>query len=398
MKKVLMGTTALVAAGAAVAGGVAQAQEEPIEIGIGGYYRAAMGFIDEEDDVGEVGFANHSNSFDQDIELTLSGSTTLDNGLTVGVSMQLEGATASASESNALDERFLFFRGSFGQIRFGATESARQEMVNFAPNGAFNFGVNTPFFKFWSPNAFAANVDDIITTYNDNLGNEDSIKVLYFSPVFNGFRVGVSYAPDDDEEGAYGQGSENDANELQNQLGFGAEFSNDFGDVSIRVSAGYERYVLEACNSAGAITPAQQNCENNPDSWNAGATVSFGGFSIGGGYHQHDWIINDGAAAGATTGNDNEYTAFDVGISWWGGPFGVGVQYGYAESEQITAFGAADNETEIQQIAINGTYIIGPGIDLQAQVDFGDIDDDIVGAGSVNNDWVSLLLGTAITF
>jgi hypothetical protein len=421
MKKVLMGTTALVAAGAAVAGGVAQAQEEPIEIGIGGYYRAAMGFVDQDTDAGEIGFDQHSHSIGQDIELTFSGSTTLDNGLTAGVSMQLEGNGASTSQSSSLDERFLFFRGSFGQIRVGATESARQEMVNFAPSGAYNFGVNTPFFKFWSPNGFggfgAGGTDDLISTYNDDLGVEDSIKILYFSPVFNGFRVGVSYAPDDTDFGQYGGSSKNDQGGLQNQLGLGAEYSNDFGDFSVRVSGGYETYVLEACSTTAAIvtlgtstatsivtTPvANNNCEDSPNSWNAGATVSFGGFSIGGGYHEHDAVANDPGVGGSLIGGENVYSSFDVGIAWWGGPWGVGIQYGYAESEQvgsIVAGSLVDNTTEIQQFAINGTYIIGPGIDLQAQVDFGEVSDDLLAGDSdkQDNDWVSLLIGTSITF
>jgi len=41
MKKVLLGTTALAVAGM-VAGGAANAAEEPITAGIGGYYKAAM--------------------------------------------------------------------------------------------------------------------------------------------------------------------------------------------------------------------------------------------------------------------------------------------------------------------------------------------------------------------
>jgi len=87
----------------------------------------------------------------QDIEISISGSTTLDNGITVGVNFQIEGNGPSGTASNSLDERFLFFRGNFGQIRVGSTESARQEMTNFAPSGAYNFGVNTPFFQMANP-------------------------------------------------------------------------------------------------------------------------------------------------------------------------------------------------------------------------------------------------------
>jgi len=90
MKKVLLGTTALVAASVIVGGGVAQA-EEPISVGVGGYYRAAMAFIDQDNSDGEPADGNHSVALAQDIEISISGSTTLDNGITVGVNFQIEG-------------------------------------------------------------------------------------------------------------------------------------------------------------------------------------------------------------------------------------------------------------------------------------------------------------------
>jgi len=193
MKKVLLGTTALAVAGM-VAGGAANAAEEPITAGIGGYYKAAMAFLSEDNDAGQFADNRNSHALGQDIEIGISGSTTLDNGMTVGFVANIEGNGGTGTGSAALDERWLFFRGGFGQFRIGTTESARQEMTNFAPNGAWNFGVNTPFFIFANPgNATFFNV----RTYDDGLGNEDNMKVIYFSPTFNGFRIGASYAPDD---------------------------------------------------------------------------------------------------------------------------------------------------------------------------------------------------------
>ena len=90
MKKFLLGTTALIAAGAFV--GAAQAGDDemmagPVTVGIAGYT------------VGAIGFA--SNDMDSDdnplrgeevfhvYEFGVSGSTTLDNGITVAVHSQL---------------------------------------------------------------------------------------------------------------------------------------------------------------------------------------------------------------------------------------------------------------------------------------------------------------------
>ena len=378
MKKVLLGTTALIAA-SVVAGGVAQAAEEPISVGLGGYYRAAMAFISQDDSDGQLADAQHSNALAQDIEIAVTGSTTLDNGITVGFNAMIEGNTASASESAALDERFIFFRGSFGMARIGATESARQEMTNFAPNGAWNFGVNTPFFQM--PNPGNASGIFNVRTYNDGLGNEDSLKLLYFTPTFNGARLAVSYAPDDDEFGQYGQNVKDVVGELQNQWSVSGEFAHDFGDFNIRVMSAYEAYTLERC-AAGANT---QTCTNDPASWQVGGTISFSGVSVGGGYLESDQI------AKTATGAEMDRQDFDIGISYWTSQYGVGLLWGSAEIDMT------DNTTDDLDIyALNGTYIIGPGIDVEAQIDIGDYNDAT--AGGLDNDWTNFMIGTALNF
>ena len=85
--------------------------------------------------------------------------------------------------------------------------------MTFAPNGAGNFGVNTPFFTFAAGSYLA--------TYDDGLGNEDSIKLVYTTPSFNGFQLGLSYAPDDHSHGQYGGNTANDAGQYENQFGAG---------------------------------------------------------------------------------------------------------------------------------------------------------------------------------
>ena len=92
------------------------------------------------------------------------------------------------------------------------------------------------------------------------------------------------------------------------------------------------------------------------------------------------------------TGANMESENFDLGIAYWAGPFGVGLLWGHGEYEQQDG-----TEDEFNQIALNGTYILGPGIDVEAQIDWGELDDGSV-VKTEDNDWVSFLLGTAITF
>ncbi|MFP6778277.1 MAG: porin, partial [Alphaproteobacteria bacterium] len=192
-KTLLLGTTALMAAGL-VASGAAQA-EEPISVGISGYFHSAVAAINQDNADGEAADTSLSTAFSNSSEISIGGSTTFDNGITAGVNVQVDPA--------GWDERHAFFSGSFGQIQVGQIEGARQQMTKFAPSVAGTMGVNSPHFTFANygiGGAFAT-----VRTYSDGLGDEDSMKLVYFSPTFNGLRVGVSYAPDDVVSGAYNQ-------------------------------------------------------------------------------------------------------------------------------------------------------------------------------------------------
>jgi hypothetical protein len=380
-KKLLLGTTAIIAA-SVVSAGVAQAAEEPITASVGGYFRSAMGMISQDDSDGQFADAANSHSLANDIEISVSGSTTLDNGITAGFNAMIEGnqVTETAAASAALDERHVFFRGSFGQIQIGQTESARQQMTNFAPNGNYNFGVNTPFFIFANPGNAAGFFN--VRTFDDGIGNEDNLKMIYFSPTFNGFRFGASYSPGDEGNGAYGGNAGNAAAGVQNNSSAAAEFSHGFGDFNLRVMAGFETYVLERCNAAANT----QTCNDSVDSTQFGGTISFGEFSIGGGYLETEQITL------AANGSGRDRTDYDLGIAWWSGPIGLGLQYGVGEIEQ------ADNTSdELSIFEVNATYVLGPGIDVGAALSAGEFDDGTV-VGGLDNSYTEFKMSAALNF
>lgn len=378
MKKILLGSTALIAAGF-LAGGVAHAENQPIAVTVGGYYQAGMAIIDQDSDDGEFADDTNATAFGQDVEINIGGSTTLDNGLTAGFKAVIEG-NGAGDGSESMDERFIFFRGNFGQIRFGSTESARQEFTNFAPGGSGIFGVNTPFFIFADPGNAAGIFN--VSTYDDGLGSEDSTKIVYFSPDFNGFSFALSYAPSDANQSQYGGNSRNVTGQLLDQLSAAAAFSHDFGGFKIRVAGGYESYVLDKC--AGGVGA----CEDEPDSWHAGGTLTFGKVSVGGGFLQSDLVAND------SLGGNRERTDFDVGIAYWDAMWGVGIQYGRTDREGPV--GGVSDDVSFDVIEVDGTYILGPGVSLQAAVRFGNFEDDA--AGAQENEFTEVLFGSSMSF
>jgi len=398
MKKVLLGSTALVAA-SFIAGGVAQAENQPIAVTVGGYYQNAMAIIDQDSDDNEFADQTNSFAFGQDVEINIGGSAVLDNGLTVGFKAVIEG-NAGGDQSETLDERFVFFRGSFGQVRMGATESAMQEFTNFAPGGAGIFGVNTPFFIFADPgNANFFNV----TTYDDLLGAEDDLKIVYFSPSFNGFSFALSYAPSDNTNAQYGNngrsgaafatGDQTGVGTLLDQLSVAAAFDHDFGDFKIRLAGGYSTYNLDKCST----TAGSQNCEDSPESFHGGATFTIGKFAVGGGYTQRDFVGNQSPIGTALIGADRERQDFDVGISYWDAMWGVGLQYGNAEADGGN--GSVSDDLSLDIFEVDGSYILGPGVSIQAAVRFGDYNDDTAQSPDLNdNEFFEFLVGSSMSF
>jgi len=369
-KTLLLGTTALIAAGV-VTTGVAQA-EDPISAGISGYFRTAMAVINQDDSTGELAAGNASHTLANDIEITVSGSTTLDNGITAGFIANIEG-----NGGDALDERFVFFRGSFGQIRVGQTESARQELANNTPTGNWNFGINSPFFSFGTNAGIA-----FIRTSSDGLGDEDSLKLVYFSPTFNGLRLAASYAPDGGENGAYG-GNSRDARAggTQNEAGVGIEFSHNFGDFNLRASAGYESYVVGQC----AATAATVSCDSSPSTVQFGGTITVGEFSLGGEWSQSDLILN------SADGSGNEREDIALGIGYGSGPYTASLNWGQAEVDQAT-----DDTDKLEIWRAMVDYVVGPGISIGAGVAFGEFDDAT--AGGADNSYTTGVVTAAVSF
>src|SRR5262245_24630953 len=201
MKRILLGSTALVAAGV-IAGG-AQAAEGGVKLGVGGYFNSAFGYVSERDCKGCAGYQHNSTALNQDNEIHFKGETTLDNGLTVGAHIELEGFTST----DQIDERWVYFKGGWGELRYGDEDDARKLKSYAAPTPTPNtFGVNSPFFTFNNPGSEVAST---VSTFR-NLDN-DAAKLIYFTPSFGGFQLAFSYAPG---------GS-------QDKTGFGTDSSNN---------------------------------------------------------------------------------------------------------------------------------------------------------------------------
>src|SRR5262249_7931438 len=108
MKRRLLASTAFIGAGIAAAPAFAA---DGLKLSVGGFFNAAYMANFDDDGEGEPGNERNTDGFFQSAEIFFDGRTTLDNGLTVGARVELEGET----EDDQIDEAWIFFSGGFGE-------------------------------------------------------------------------------------------------------------------------------------------------------------------------------------------------------------------------------------------------------------------------------------------
>ena len=125
MKKVLYSTTILAAA-ASLALGAQDAQAKGMKIGVGGYMKSMMGFAEQNGSFESTANATTRVGYDSfnlvnDTEVYFRGSTKLDNGMGVSVTIQLESDAPKGGSS--IDESYMTLKGGFGQLQLGRQNS-----------------------------------------------------------------------------------------------------------------------------------------------------------------------------------------------------------------------------------------------------------------------------------
>jgi outer membrane protein OmpU len=367
MKKVLLGTTALVAAG--LFAGEARAE---FDATVNGSWNTAYGFVDEDDGAGESGDGRQNQAINQDWEVHFRAQQTLDNGIVVGGRVELEGASNGGNDSvlsqsagnDQIDERWLYFRGGFGEIRVGDEDDARKQKGYTAPDPTgFIFGVNSPTFTF---NNIATGQVVSSNTTIPNLEN-DSAKIIYFTPSFGGFQLAVSYAPDGTQDrSSFGTGGTEEG-QVSNAWSVGADYSGEFGGFTIGAGGGYSQGSAETVDA-------------DPSIWAVGLNLGFAGFTVGGSVAFTDLDV----------GGDDEATVYDVGVTYTIDAVTVGLGWSHGEYEDE----GEDDSLDHMQLA--ASYALGEGVTLAAMVGLFEYDDE----GPLDNDnegWQAGI-GTGINF
>jgi outer membrane protein OmpU len=336
MKKILLGTTAVIALGTLSTEAFAA---EKIKLELGGFARQYVGVTDSDEVTSTTSGAARDKDISQfsNTEIYFTGSTVLDNGIKVAARIEME---ADGGATDNVDRNYLAISSDgMGTLTMGQTSPFGEDNMVRAPMaGNFDWTDLNPWVGVAdsataSTGAFAFQSNDI-----SDMG-DDTIKVKYASPSFSGFSVGGSYG--------WGEG----ASETHNAR----RVTGDL-DGGYTVGIAYSGEVSGVAVSAD-ITRAGLN-NSNFEQTHVGLNVGMSGFTIGGGWTDYD----DTQAAGTTGLDSTEGSGWELGIGYETGPYSLSAAYMNVD-DKGTATAGDDEDTAWQVVA---TYDLGAGVALSA--------------------------------
>ena len=349
MKKLLLGSTALVVGGMLAAPAMAA---DPIKIGVGGYYTfyGLAGNIQPTYAYNGQFTSYKGFEFMQEGEIHFIGQTKLDNGTSVGLTVELEGwdpghgVNGTATGNNTIDEAFLFAFGDWGRIELGSRDAATYRMYYGTPSALIGWGAIQHNHN-W--------VNQAVQLYNKGYGRtmattitptwQDVNRINYFTPRFAGLQIGIGYAPKMNNPagnfgtaglgsgpgGIAGQCGYTNATNMpncptndyawQDLFDVGANYLNKFGDFTVALygAFAYASFVpgyTPLSSAANMVTGANLSSWKQ---WVLGAQFGFAGFTLGGAI---GWD-NNGMGANYYTRVNNDTWFYTAGLMYETGPW-----------------------------------------------------------------------------
>ena len=318
---------------------------------------------------GNTGVDGDGINFMGDTEIDFSPSITLDNGITFGGLVELEGQADSGS---MIDHTFMFIEGdTLGRVVIGNLNGVSYN-AGFLTPGVGSIGINDGTMSMFIPMR-----DGTQAAHNDMSG--DNFKINYTTPSFNGFTLGASYTPS--TQG----GNSRDAGPIDRSTGINdifdvtANYAQSYGTMDIALHAGYQQADRNAAAASitlsdisditvdanGNITGVDVTANDavtagDPSIWRVGASVGSGPFTVGAVYQEMD---NDNATSAGDKADWTLGATYDIDGAWT-----VGADYINTKVEN----GAGNTDSEENAYRIGASRDLGPGVAWDIQYTFYD--------------------------
>jgi len=329
------------------------------------------------------------------------------------------------SLQDVIDAARVDIAGPFGHFQLGQEDSARHNWAfDTAGNNEgilINSGWETAFAA-TSQNTFGL----LRPSHSTALDFSDKApKVTYFTPRFAGFQFALSWTPDTEtylgtnpigvgssvatagstgSPGSLRFGTGNNEITYTNAIDLGAHYSGELAGVGVTAQAGWGTVeapdnVDNAAFGEQAAAGAPGGDSSDPNIYQAGLALTFGGFRVAGGWARldHGMALNgnadvngDGVSDGVAGLLRTDGHAWTVGGGYGTGPWAFAVSFLHGEEEGRTANRDKDENDIFQASA---SYALSPGLGLNVQYLHVGRDADVDGAGggdSVTNafSWV----------
>lgn len=389
MKKILYGTTALVAVG--LTAGAANAAEK-IKIGVSGYAQYFLTYTDQ-DGNGNAPLAvtnfnnNHPQSLNGPVdvkhngEIWFKGSTKLDNGITVGVDVQLE----SFNSGDNIDEQYMFISSpTLGKLIIGDENGAAYLLHIWTLGAGVHIDTGTVgSVSIFTNTSGGSLFNSPLGTTNGRALDNDGAKITYLSPRIMGLQAGVSFSPRFTQDSTlFNTG--------------GRVSSHDGWDVALQYKTKFDEVGFGAM-VGGKWADASNTLAVSPDAsvklWKANGELTYAGFRLSGG-----WLKQTSGLIAAN--NSIKGSSGIVGLTYNAGPWGAGITYFTGNTEDLVTTAGSD---ELDKGILEGRYTLGPGINLVGGIFAYDLDAEGTTAqeqanGEGSNDGWGALVGVKMSF
>lgn len=356
---------------------LASAETDPVKLGLSGHAKIYGNYAKQ-----NGGSTSRKTDLLRDIDLTMSGETTLSNGLTVGAAITADG---DAGDSFEIEDSFIFTSGNWGRLSAGTEDGSAFMLQVAVPSADENVDGIEPFVQplgFDNTNLAGTDFEDTVTgsflTYGNYL-TAGTDKVTYVTPVMNGLQAGISYTPDVMNFNHSSRSGANTTGNVLNEYGSAWEgalrYENKVSETTnYRVGAGYTTIAVERTNGASTVDTLKE--------WNVGFDMDMGNVGIGTAYTENN---------GGVVAKDNDSKTYVIGADYTMGSVRYGASWLHNTHED-----SATEKVTANRYAVGAVHEYGPGMSLRASVSRLTADAPNSIGGDVNG--TAVTVGTEILF
>lgn len=343
-------------------------------IRLGGFFDFSMGNVSDDADRGAVrgsgAQGRQRTDFRTESEINLYADGVAANGMRYGAvfELQMDAMTTTAGTGTGVDydELYGFVKGSWGELRFGQEDSAASLLQIRRPAPLWMGDSDA-----WDE--FVVNSGYIIAGVGD--GN-DATKIIYLSPQFMGFDVGLSYAANrfEGEQTTIPTSTtafQRDRTGLENEISAALRYRGTFGDFG--VGASFVAQFADSGRLQASGVPVVSR-DQNITTYAAGLLVRAYGFALGGDYTWGNYRTTpaNGSIASGLDGSNQ----WAVGLTYTLGALTLGGMY--SQGSQDNGGTVADRTQTYMGLGV--AYVLAPGMTLFAN--YNQIKDENVPTGA----------------